>query len=98
VAVPIRLTGNEGESMQFGGLQLNLEMIPNELRAVEMLPDARTRFELLSQPGYSYTIQGSDDLVNWQALGSVVSRNSVMPFTDTTAPGHAARFYRAVLE
>ncbi len=98
VAVPIRLTGNAGGSMQLGGLQLYLETVPNELRAVEVLPDGRARFELLGQPGYSYRVEAADDLVSWQSLGSVLVTNSVMPFADTTAPGHAARFYRAVLE
>jgi len=98
IPVPIRLTGNAGESMQFGSLQLYLETIPNELRAIEVLPDGSARFELLGQPGYSYRVEASSDLVTWQSLGSVTATNAVMPFTDATAPGYAARFYRAVLE
>lgn len=98
IAVPIRLTGNTGESMQFGGLQLFLETVANKLRAVEVLPDKKARFELLAQPGFRYTIEASSNLFNWQLLDSVVATNSVVSFTDTTAPGARARFYRAVLE
>jgi hypothetical protein len=98
VAVPIRLTGSTGSSMEFGGLQLYLETVPNELRAIEVLPDGKASFELLAQPGYRYIIQASTNLLSWQSLGSVLATNSVMPFTDVSAGGLSARFYRAVLE
>ncbi len=98
VAVPIRLTGNAGESMQFGGLQVFLETVPNELRAIQVMPDGKASFELLAQPGYQYTIQASTNLLLWESLSSVLATNSVMPFTDISAPGLSTRFYRAVLE
>ena len=70
VAVPIRLTGNAGESMQFGGLQVFLETVPNELRAIQVMPDGKASFELLAQPGYQYTIQASTNLLLWESLSS----------------------------
>jgi hypothetical protein len=72
--------------------------VPNELRAVEVLPDRKVRFELLAQPGYRYTIQASSNLLNWESLGSVLATNSVMTYKDVSAAGFSARFYRAVLE
>jgi hypothetical protein len=98
VAVPIRLTGSASDSMEFGGLQLYLETVPNELRAIEVLPDGKPSFELLAQPGYRYIIQASTNLLSWQSLGSVLATNSVMPFTDVSAAGLSTRFYRAVSE
>jgi hypothetical protein len=98
VAVPVRLTGSPGESMIFAGLQLYLERVENELRAVQVLPDGKAQFQLLSRLGYSYRVEASEDLVNWGPVGNIFATNSVMPFTDATAPGHSARFYRAVLQ
>jgi hypothetical protein len=96
--VPIKLNGNSGESLLMAGLQLYLENIPNELRAMEVLPNGTARFQLLGQPGYNYTIQASTNLVDWDGIGLVQVTNTTMPVVDLSAPSNGTRFYRAVLE
>lgn len=96
--VPIKVSGNAGESLLMAGLQLYLERVPNELRAMEILPNGQARFQMLGEPGFSYTIQASTNLVDWSAIGSVQVTNASMPVVDVSAPAHNARFYRAVLE
>lgn len=48
--------------------------------------------------GFSYTIQDSTDLLNWQPLTNFVSTNSSFYFSDPQAKNYRQRFYRAVMQ
>ena len=43
-----------------------------------------------------YEMDASSNLVDWQALGTVLATNIQMPFADSNAVSAAGRFYRAV--
>jgi hypothetical protein len=45
--------------------------------------------------GASYVIEASDDLTNWQALGSVTSGTTIFEFIDQDARSVVGRCYRA---
>jgi hypothetical protein len=55
------------------------------------------RFTLLSAPQTSWQILGSTNLNNWDLLGTVTNTSGTVQFTDPTALGRSARFYRALL-
>ena len=44
----------------------------------------------------AYEIDVSSNLVNWQAVETILATNTTMGFVDTNAPSSSRRFYRAV--
>jgi uncharacterized delta-60 repeat protein len=48
------------------------------------------------QPGGTYTIQASSDLVDWIPLSTNTPAGPTWEFTDTSAPNFNSRFYRAI--
>ncbi|MCX6926648.1 MAG: hypothetical protein NT154_26085, partial [Verrucomicrobia bacterium] len=51
-------------------------------------------FTLQSQPGLSFEVQASTNLVNWATVATLTNSNGTIPFTTPTA-GFTRRFYRA---
>lgn len=52
---------------------------------------------LLGQSSYTYVIQASSDLLNWQAISTNVAVNGVIQIKDPTAANYRVRFYRGVI-
>jgi hypothetical protein len=96
--VPIRVTGNAGQKLLLGGLQIFFERIPNELRLVEVSPDGTVRLLVLGHPGSTYRIEASSDLVDWATVKRVTALDGPTPVNDPSAAGASQRFYRTVLE
>lgn len=81
---------NKTERAQWaaGYLQSHLELLA--------LTDAKASLHLTGLRGFTYTIEGSADLVNWTPLGAIkADDNGQLHFQDESAPG-TYRFYRAV--
>ena len=51
-------------------------------------------FAMQTQPGRSYRVQGSTNLIDWTTLRTVTGASNAVLFSDTNAP--SSRFYRAV--
>lgn len=68
---------------------------PVRLRVAEVTPGGQPRIVLEGEPGLTYTLQRSSDLVDWTAAGVVPCPVGEADFLDTPAAG--PRFYRAVL-
>ncbi len=51
-------------------------------------------FAMQTQPGRSYRVQGSTNLIDWATLRTVAGSTNAVLFSDTNAP--SSRFYRAV--
>jgi hypothetical protein len=53
-------------------------------------------FSLTGDPGATYSIQASTDLVNWDTLTSALNATGTIEFTDPDAASFSRRFYRVV--
>jgi hypothetical protein len=51
---------------------------------------------LSAEPGRSYRIEFTTDFRTWTVLTTVNSGHGTLTFTDTSSPGSARRFYRAI--
>jgi hypothetical protein len=60
------------------------------------LPSGQFQLMLIGTVGQSYTIQASEDLVNWTDLTNFVSTTGTNQFTDILAASFNRRFYRAL--
>jgi uncharacterized delta-60 repeat protein len=68
---------------------------PPRLDFPTILPGGQFRLTLIGEPGRSYTIQASTDLMTWTALTNFVSATGTNDFIDPGASNLARRFYRA---
>ncbi len=55
------------------------------------------RLTLATQPGKSYVLQSSIDLLNWIPVNTNIASGFWLEFEDANAAGVRQRFYRAVL-
>ncbi len=69
------------------------ELTPPVLQAPAYSIGGYPQFNLIGSTGFTYIVQGSTDLLNWQSL-----QTNTIPFsfTDTNAPAFDSRFYRAL--
>jgi thiol-disulfide isomerase/thioredoxin len=74
--------------------QVETAVVPPVLGSPQTGPGA-FEFTVLGVPGRTYRVEGSSDLADWTAVGTVMGSNSPVRFRDTNAPARR-RFYRAV--
>jgi hypothetical protein len=62
-----------------------------------LLPGGQMRFDVPTEPGYTYTIQSTDNLANpsWTTLLTTNATTSLLSFTNTPGLGAREAFYRA---
>jgi len=53
-------------------------------------------FTIQAPLGFSYEIQTSTNLINWQLFTNFISTNSIMLFRDRDSTNYSRRFYRAI--
>jgi hypothetical protein len=63
------------------------------LRA-DRLSNGRVELRLQGRPGQYFSLEASDDLVDWVELGRNTLATNEFVFVDDSAPGRAQRFYR----
>jgi len=68
---------------------------PPQFLSVSVLANGLVQMVLGGQPGASYAIDGSSNLVNWIPLTNFVNTNGTCLFTDTASTNHPVGFYRA---
>jgi hypothetical protein len=71
---------------------------PPGLTDPQVLPNGQFQLTVNGIAGRTYAIDYSTDLSGWTELGTLTLSGTTGTFTDTTAPGHSPRFYRARLE
>jgi len=72
-----------------------ISSIPPTLQIVSRLSNGATVLQLYGEPGLSYTIDASSDLVSWTAMKVVNTTDGVADYVDSTAANFNLRFYRA---
>jgi hypothetical protein len=53
------------------------------------------QMELATQPGVSYTVEGSTNLLDWEVLDTFIATNSPVLWSDTSSTNFVLRFYRS---
>jgi hypothetical protein len=65
-----------------------------------LLSSGQVRFDLPTEPGYTYTIQFNQDLANpagWTTVWSNSATSVLLSYTNLPTPGRQAGFFRATL-
>jgi uncharacterized repeat protein (TIGR03803 family) len=66
-----------------------------ELFGISSAPDGTFQLMLSARPGYSYRIDASTNLIDWQAVTNLPNPGGVIQFIDAGASNFQQRFYRA---
>jgi hypothetical protein len=61
-----------------------------------VLQGGNVQFSLIAAAGYTYQIQSSSNLFDWQAVTNIASTNGTIGFTDSNGEVLSERYYRAV--
>lgn len=70
---------------------------PPRLEDCHYLSDGSFQLTVLSEPGRSYAVQSSTNLIDWIPVTTFVSTNATTTIVDPTADKSPYRFYRAVI-
>jgi hypothetical protein len=70
---------------------------PSALSVATISSNGMPTFELTGQPGYTYIVQASTNLINWEYVATFINTNGTVPFTDADSPNYSQRYYRVVL-
>jgi uncharacterized delta-60 repeat protein len=81
-------------SYQYRRVRLNSDTSYLQLLPPRLTSGRALRLELVTQPGLTYVLESSTDLIRWSAFETNTAGGFRLPFQDT-APD-AARFYRAI--
>ena len=94
--ITISIPDPAGETPSTSFLVTVGDLIPISFSSATLILDAHGQFQcLVSAPaGQSVMVQVSTDLVTWRDLTHLAIPTGLATFTDTPAPGTAARFYR----
>lgn len=79
-----------------GVAQLSVFVPPGvqEVGDVELQPDNSLRVQLLGDTGYTFALDASPDLQDWQRLTNLTSQAGVFDYLDADATNVSNRFYR----
>jgi len=100
--IDAEIIGNRIYAIEYGGNQGIWEVtFPPAQPAVIlssplMHPNGAFAFSVAGTPGLTYEIDMSSNLLNWLAVTSLISTNSLFQFNDQTATNSPVRFYRAI--
>jgi hypothetical protein len=70
---------------------------PARFEAIALLPDGRPQLRLRGEPGLTYAILSSSNLLNWTFFTNVTATDGTALFADGPATGDWQKFYRAAL-
>jgi hypothetical protein len=79
-----------------GALLIGRAAAPGRLSSPRRGSSGEFIFSLTGDPGATYSIQASTDLVNWDTLTSALNATGTIEFTDPDAASFSRRFYRVV--
>jgi hypothetical protein len=88
---PVQLRDLHSFSLQAGRMQFP----SGEITVVEQEPDGTVTLGHTGEPGYRYLIERSVEGFEWRPLKVITNTLSTVTFTDQTASGAQAVFYRS---
>jgi hypothetical protein len=92
----VELVGNSASGIQTWFDQIELETIaPFTITSMTYGPDS-THLEWNAEPGSSYQIESSTDLVSWSPTGTPVTSPGISASTDIPTPEESRCFFRVV--
>ena len=65
--------------------------------AIASASGGQIHLKFSAQPGQSYRLESSSNLLNWQAVSTKVASSAVVEWTQSVAQGTGMRFYRVQL-
>jgi hypothetical protein len=71
---------------------------PTEFVQTTYLPNGNVQLQIQVNPGWTYQLQASTDLVNWTILTTFTPTTSLYMYVDTTSHGYRYRFYRLMAQ
>jgi subtilisin-like proprotein convertase family protein len=90
----------EDAGMIAGGWSLTIgwdsALLPPKLTSPTVTGKSSPQATLVGQPGQTYIIEASTDLINWTAMCTNTLNGNCWSFVDEKATNFSARFYRAV--
>jgi hypothetical protein len=66
--------------------------------ATPVLGSSGFTFQFSVQPGFTYIVMASSDLVNWAPVATNIASANTVLFTDPVASNFPSRFYRIGLQ
>jgi hypothetical protein len=64
--------------------------------SIDAMPNGQVRLVLNTQPGKTYAIQTSTNLINWVQIISRTADGNTISFVETNSPAVPHRFFRTV--
>jgi len=95
----LNVTNTSGSTQPFSFSMFGVypEAGPIEFTSARVLPShGGFLMNMQVNPGWTYQVLVSTDLINWSVLTTFTPTGSTATFTDTGAPGYTYRFYRLV--
>jgi enediyne biosynthesis protein E4 len=96
MADTVRIEWPSGIVQELRSIAANQNLIVTE--PVRLLATSRGAFQFRSWNGFRFTVELSNNLVDWTPLATVTNTTGVVQFTDPDAPQHQQRFYRVKSE
>lgn len=70
--------------------------LPARLEHPRRAAGGQPQFTINTEPDRRYQVQAATDLLDWQALATLLATNTFIDFMDTSAPGLNPRFFRVL--
>jgi hypothetical protein len=87
--------GFDGDS---GTIELTILVGRPRLSLLVLLPNDEVQMTVDGEPGRTYTIEASSDLVTWKPIASLENNDGTLRFSDAELRNYSQRFYRVVVE
>ncbi|MHB8520036.1 MAG: hypothetical protein ACYDH9_04695 [Limisphaerales bacterium] len=95
----IHRRGSPGDNyMLFDNYEVTAETVPSippTLETVTRLANGQFLLRIFGEPGISYAVEASTNLVDWTPRTTLSASDGVMDYLDTNAPAASQSFYRA---
>ena len=91
----IVVDGFDGDS---GTIELTILVGRPRLSLLVLLPNDEVQMTVDGEPGRTYTIEASSDLVTWKPIASLENNDGTLRFSDAELRNYSQRFYRVVVE